>query len=59
MNIPNMRELQQIASNYMSDIDFKHFMKPYKKYTKKLYSFLVNDTTLSLDNSLRFIKNLL
>ena len=59
MNIPNMRELQQIASTYMSDIDFKDFMKLCKKYTKKLDSFLVNDTTLSLDNSLRFIKNLL
>ena len=29
MKIPNKRELQQIASNYLSDIDFKDFMKLY------------------------------
>ena len=40
-------ELQQIASNHSSDIDFKDFMKLYKKYTKEPYSFLVNDTTFS------------
>ena len=43
--IPNKRELQQIASNHSSDIDFKYFMKLYKGYTKEPYSFLVNDTT--------------
>ena len=59
MKIPNKRELQQIASNYSSDIDLKDFMKPYKDYTKELYSFLVNDTTLSFDNPLRYRKNLL
>ena len=50
MRIPNKRELQQVASNHSSDIDFKHFMKLYKDYTKEPYSFLVNDTTLSSDN---------
>ena len=34
MKIPNKRELQQIASNLSSDIDFKDFMKLYKDYTK-------------------------
>ena len=58
MKIPNKRELQQIASNHSSDIDFKDFMKLYKDYTKEPYSFLVNDTTLSSDNPLRFRKNL-
>ena len=29
--IPNKRELQQIALNHSSDIDFKDFMKIYKK----------------------------
>ena len=33
-------------------------MKIYKKYTVERY-FLVNDTTLSSDNPLRFIKSLL
>ena len=55
----NKRELHQIASNHSSDIDFKDFMKLYKDYTKEPYSFLVNDTTLSSDNPLRFRKNLL
>ena len=50
MKNPNKRELQQIASNYSSDIDFKDFMKLYKDYTKKLYLLLVNDTTFSSDN---------
>ena len=31
-------------------------MKLYKDYTKKPYSFLVNDTTLPSDNSLKFKK---
>ena len=52
MQIPNKRDLQQIASNQLSDIDFKDFMKLYKDYTKEPYSFLVNDTTLSSDNLL-------
>ena len=51
MKIPNKRELQQIASNHLCDIDFKDFMKLYKVYTKE-HSFLVNDTTLSLNNPL-------
>ena len=59
MKIPNKRELQQIASNHSSDIDFKDFMKLYKDYTKEPYSLLVNATALSLDSPLRFKKNLL
>ena len=59
MKIPNKRELQQIALNHSSAIDFKDFMKLYKEYTKEPYSILVNDTTLSSDNPLRFRKNVL
>ena len=59
MKIPNKRELQQIASNHSSDTEFKDFMKLYRNHTKEPYSFLVNDTTLSSDNPLRFRKNLL
>ena len=51
--IPNKRELQQIALNHSSDIDFKDFIKIYKKCTAELYSFLVNDTTLPSDGSER------
>ena len=59
MKITNKRELQQIALNRSSDIDFKDFMNIFNKSTKKPYSFLVNDTTLPSDNPLRFRKNLL
>ena len=38
MKIPNKRELQQIALNHSSDIDFKDFMKIYKKCTAEPYS---------------------
>ena len=34
-------------------------MKIYKTSTVELYSFLVNDTSLPLDDPLRFRKNLL
>ena len=54
--IPNKRELQQIFINHSSDIDFKDFVNIYKKCTDKPYSFLVNDTTLTSDNYLRFRK---
>ena len=57
--VPNKRERQQIALNHSSDIDFKDFMKIYKKYTAEPYHFLINDTTLPSDNPLRFRKNLL
>ena len=59
MKIPNKTELQQIALNLSSDIDFKDFIKIYKKCTAQPYSFLVNGTTLPLDDPLRFRKNLL
>ena len=59
MKIPSKRELQQIVLNHSSDIDFKDFIKIYKKYTKELYSFLVTDTTLPSNDPLKFRKNLL
>ena len=58
MKIPNKRELQQTALNHSSDIDFKDFMKIYKKCPKEPYSFLVNDTTLQSSDPLRFRCNL-
>ena len=59
MKIPNKRELQQIALNHSSDIDFKGFIKIYKKCTAEPYSFLVIDRDLPSDNPLRFRNNLL
>ena len=58
MKILSKRELQQIAFNHVSDIDFRDFMNLYKKCTEEPYSFLVFDTTLASDNSSRFRKNL-
>ena len=47
MEISNKRELQQIALNHSLDIDFKDFIKNYKKCTVEPYSFLLNDLTLT------------
>ena len=59
MEIPNKRELQQIAVNNSPDIDFQDFMNLYKKCTAKPCSFLVIAITLASDISSRFRKNLL
>ena len=59
MKIHNLRKLQQIAINHSADIDYKDFMKVYRKCTSKPYSFLTIDTTLPANNYLRFRKNLL
>ena len=59
MKIPNKRELQQIAFNCSSDIDFQDFLNPCNKWkTGKPYYFLVIDPTLASDNPLCFRKNL-
>ena len=52
MNIPNKPELQQIAFNRSSNIDFKDFMNLYKKCTAKPCSFLIITATLASDNCL-------
>ena len=54
--ISNKRELQQIATNHALHINTKNFANIYRKYKAEPYSFLVNDTTLSSNNSLRFRK---
>ena len=59
MKIPNKREPQKFALNHSSDINFKEFVKIYKKCTAEPYYFLVNDATLPPDDPLRFRKNLL
>ena len=41
---PNKQELQQIAFNHSSGIDFQDFMNIYRKWAAKPYSFLVNDS---------------
>ena len=59
MKIPNKREFRQIPLNHSPVIVFKDFIKIYKKYTTKSFFFLVNDTTLPLDNLLGFRIHLL
>ena len=59
MKINNKRELQNIASNHSADIDYKNFMRIYRKYTSKPYSFLTTDTRLSASDLLTFRRNLL
>ena len=59
MKISNNEELQQIAFNHSSDIEFKEFTNLYKKCTAKPYSFLVIDCTLASGNPSSFRKNLL
>ena len=59
MKINNKRELQNIAINHSADIDYKDFMKFYRKCTSEPYYFLAIDTTLSACNPLRFRKNIL
>ena len=59
MKNSNKREAQQIPLNYLPEIEFKDFIKDYKKCTTEPYSFLVNDTTLPSDNPLRFGKSVL
>ena len=60
MKIPNKWKLQQTPFDHSLDTDFGEFKNIYKifKCTVKQYSSLVNDTTLSSDNYLRFRKNL-
>ena len=51
----NKRELQDIAINHFADIDYKDFIKIYKKCTENPYNFLTITTTQPLDK--KFIKN--
>ena len=57
--INDRKELQNIAINHSEDIDYKGFVKIYKKYTRKPYSFLTIDTMLPASDPLRFRKNLI
>ena len=56
MKIPNKRELQQIVSNHLFDIEFRDVIKLYKDYTKDTFSFLVNNTTLSPRKSIKILE---
>ena len=54
MKIPKKRELQEIALNHSSDIDFKDFMKTYKKYIKEPYSFFnIYNKTMTTEDQIK------
>ena len=57
MKIHNKRELQQIAIDHSTDIDYRDFLRIYRNCTNEPYSFLAFDTTLPADNPMRFRKN--
>ena len=59
MKINSRKELQNIAINHSADIDYNDFVRIYRECTRKLYSFLTIDITLSASDSLRFRKNFL
>ena len=58
MKISNRKELQNIAINHSTDIDYKDFMKIYRECTKEPFNFLTIDTILPAKDSLRFRKKL-
>ena len=59
MKIPNERQLQQIAFNHSSDIDFQErWLWIFIKNALQNHLFLVIDATITSDNPLRFRKNL-
>ena len=57
MKIPNRRELQQIAIDHSTDIDYKDFLKIYRNCTKEPYSFLTINTTVPAIGPMKFRKN--
>ena len=57
--ITNTKELQQMAYDHSSGIEFEDFMNLYKKCSAKPYSFLVIDATVASDNLARFRNNLI
>ena len=59
MKINNKKELQNIAINHSTEINYKDFIKIYRECTKKPYYFLTIGTTLTAGDLLRFKKNLL
>ena len=58
----NKRELQNTGINHSPNIDYKDFIKIYRKCTESPYNFLTIDTTVNksfknFDESLTFRKN--
>ena len=58
MKINKRIELKNVATDHSADIDYKDFVKIYRKCTKKPYNILTIDTTLPASYPLIFRKNL-
>ena len=58
MKINNQRDLQNIAINHSTDIDYQDFIKICRECTKEPYNFLTIDTKLPASDHLRFRKTL-
>ena len=58
MKAPNKREVPQIGFNHSSATGSDDFIKIKEKCNTQPYSFLVNDTTFSLDLEKIYYKNL-
>ena len=56
MKINNKNELQNIAINHSTDIDYQDFLKIYREFTRELFNFFTIYTTLPASNFLRFKK---
>ena len=52
MKINNRKELQNTEIDHSTDIDYKDFVKNYRKCTKDPYNFFTIDTTLPVSDSL-------
>ena len=57
MKIHSKRELQNTPFDHSADIDYKNFVKIYRNCTNEPYSFFTINTTLPVDNPMRFRKN--
>ena len=56
LEIHNKRDLQNIVINHSVDVDYKDFMRIYRKCISEPYSFLTIDITLPPSNLLIFRK---
>ena len=56
MKINDQIKLQNIACNHCADVDYKDFVKMYRKCIKEPFNFLTIDTMLPVSDPLRFRK---
>ena len=55
----NKKELQNIAINLSGEVDYNDFLKICRECTRKSYSFLTIDTTVTASDLLRFFSILI